>query len=396
MKPSPRALADSMTVQLHQRLDLGLMLVVIALVGLGVVMVGSASIDLAERDFSNPYHYLIRQMAYVCIGFVGGYIAYQIPLRVWERAGVSLLIAATLLLVLVLIPGVGREVNGAVRWIDFGPVAVQVSEFSKLLIFLYLAGYLVRHSEQVRTSFVGFLKPVLVVCVSLFLLLQQPDYGAAVVIFLVMLGMLFIGGARLSQFIMLAAVGAVAFAVLALTSDYRVRRLTSFLDPWADPFATGFQLTQALMAIGSGSWTGVGLGASIQKQFYLPEAHNDFLFAILGEELGLIGVGVVIILFTYALWRAFAIGATAERAGHLFGGYLAFGIGLWIGIQALVNMGVNMGVLPTKGLTLPLMSAGGSSMLAFCVAIGLLLRVHREVHDLSLSGVKGKPVEQSR
>ncbi len=396
MSHATRSLGDALTVQLRQRLDLGLLLVVIALVAMGIVMVASASIDVAAKDYNNPYHFLIRQLVYVAMGAGAGYVAYQIPLRVWESMGVTLLAIALFLLVLVLIPGVGREVNGAVRWINLGPVALQVSEFAKLLIFLYLAGYLVRHAEEVRTSFKGFLKPVGAIGIALGLLLMEPDFGAAVVVFSVMLGMLFIGGARMTQFVMLVAVGLAGFAVLALTSPYRMKRLVSFMDPWQDPFSSGFQLTQSLMAIGSGSWGGVGLGASIQKQFYLPEAHNDFLFAILGEELGLIGVVAVIILYSYALWRAFAIGATAERAGHLFGGYLAFGIGLWIGFQAFVNMGVNMGALPTKGLTLPLMSAGGSSMLAMCVAVGLVLRVHREVHDLSLSGVPVKPVEASQ
>ncbi|MGV6858853.1 MAG: putative lipid II flippase FtsW [bacterium] len=396
MTHATRSLGDAMTVQLRQRLDLGLLVAVLALLGLGIVMVTSASIDVAAKEYGNPYHFFVRQLLYAVVGGLGAYVAYQTPLRQWERLGVSLLLAAIALLIVVLIPGVGRQVNGAVRWINLGPVAVQVSEFAKLLIFLYLAGYLVRHAEEVRTSFKGFLKPVVAISIAIALLLKEPDFGAAVVVFSVMLGMLFIGGARMSQFIMLVAVGAASFAILALTSPYRMKRLASFMNPWDEPFSSGFQLTQSLMAIGSGSWGGVGLGASIQKQFYLPEAHNDFLFAILGEELGLIGVFAVIVLYVYVLWRAFAIGATAERAGHMFGGYLAFGIGLWIGFQAFVNMGVNMGVLPTKGLTLPLMSAGGSSMLATCFAVGLLLRVHREVHDLSLSGVPVKPAEVVR
>lgn len=387
MSHASRSLSDAMTIQLKQRLDIGLFLVVLVLLGLGLVMVTSASIDVADRTFENPLHYFYRQSIYIMGGLILGYAAYQIPLRIWERAGVVLLVVALLVLLVVLIPGIGKTVNGATRWIRFGPISLQASEIAKLLIFMYLAGYLVRHSNAVRTSFGGFIKPVATTFIAFVLLLAEPDFGAAVVVFLVMLGMLFIAGARLSHFALLTATGVAGFAYLAITSSYRMKRLMAFTDPWADPFDTGFQLTQSLIAIGSGSWNGVGLGASVQKLFYLPEAHNDFLFAILGEELGLVGVLAVIALYSYALWRAFAIGATAERAGHLFGGYLAFGIGLWIGIQAFVNMGVNMGVLPTKGLTLPLMSAGGSSMWAMCFAIGLLLRVHREVHDIALKGV---------
>lgn len=387
MSQASRGIASALTVRLNQRLDIGLFLVVMVLLGLGLVMVTSASIDIADKNYSNPLHYFYRQSIYLLGGALFGAISYRIPLRFWERGGVMLMIVALLILVAVLIPGIGKTVNGATRWIRLGPMSVQASEIAKLLIFMYLAGYLVRHSHAVRTSFAGFIKPVITTSLAFVLLLLEPDFGAAVVVFLVMLGMLFIAGARLTHFALLTATGVLGFAWLAMTSSYRLKRLLSFTDPWADPFDTGFQLTQSLIAIGSGSWNGVGLGASVQKLSYLPEAHNDFLFAILGEELGLIGILAVIALYSYALWRAFAIGATAERAGHLFGGYLAFGIGLWIGIQAFVNMGVNMGVLPTKGLTLPFMSAGGSSLWVMCFSVGVLLRVHREIHDLSLQGV---------
>jgi cell division protein FtsW len=247
---------------------------------------------------------------------------------------------------------------------------------------LYLAGYMVRHGQSVRERFAGFIKPVLLVSFIALLLLAQPDYGAAVVVMSMTLGMLFLGGVRIIQFAMLLALIAGAFAVLAISSPYRLQRLTTFLDPWADPFNTGMQLTQSLMAIGSGSWFGVGLGGSVHKLFYLPEAHNDFLFAILAEELGLVGVVVVLLLYLWIVMRGFMIGAAAERNGHLFGAYLAFGLSLWIGLQAFINIGVNMGVLPTKGLTLPLMSAGGSSLVVMCAAMGLLFRVHLETHGL--------------
>lgn len=244
--------------------------------------------------------------------------------------------------------------------------------------------------ESLRATTGGFIKPLGIVGIVTALLLLEPDFGAAVVILLVAMGMLFLGGVRISQFILIFAAAAGGFTLLAIMSPYRMERLTSFINPWSDPFDSGFQLTQSLIAIGSGSWFGVGLGGSVQKLFYLPEAHNDFMFAILAEELGLVGVVTVLILYVYAVWRAFAIGITAEKAGHMFGAYLAFGIGLWIGIQAFVNMGVNMGVLPTKGLTLPFMSAGGSSLIAMCISIGLLLRVHREIHDLKIAGLRVK------
>ncbi|MGF1546320.1 MAG: putative lipid II flippase FtsW [Thiotrichales bacterium] len=379
-----RQLSDALTIQLRQRLDIGLMLVVAALLAFGLIMVGSSAIGISDQNFNNPYHYLTRQLVYVAIGLFAAYIVYELPLQLWDVAGVILLGLIFVLLIVVLVPGVGRTVNGATRWINLGPAVLQVSELAKLLMILYMAGYIVRHGHDVRGSFVGFFKPMLVAALVSALLLAQPDYGAAAVIVAVIMGLLFLGGVRITHFLILIAIAGGAFAVLAVTSSYRLQRLMTFADPWADPFNTGFQLTQSLIAIGSGGWTGVGLGASIQKLFYLPEAHNDFVFAILAEELGFIGVSVVLFLFTYTVWRAFAIGTAAERAGHLYGAFVAYGVGLWIALQVFVNIGVNMGVLPTKGLTLPLMSAGGSSVVAMCIGLGLVLRVHREVHDLAL------------
>jgi cell division protein FtsW len=371
-------------------LDIGLFLVVVALIGLGLVMVASSSIGVAEKTYHNPFHFIVRQSVYVAIGMALAFIMYELPLRLWETMGAFLLLLCFALLVLVLIPGVGKTVNGATRWVDLAVFDIQVSEIVKLLMVMYMAGYIVRHVEAIRSTLGGFLKPLAVVAALSGLLLIEPDFGASVVILLVTMGMMFLGGVRLVQFASLFAVAAGLFAIIAVATPYRLQRLTSFLDPWADPLHTGYQLTQALIAIGSGSWFGAGLGSSIQKLFYLPEAHNDFMFAILAEELGLVGVMTVLLLFVYAVWRAFAIGATAERSGHLFGAYIAFGIGLWVGIQAFVNIGVNMGILPTKGLTLPFMSAGGSSMIMMCAAMGLLLRVHRETHDLKLKGVRSK------
>lgn len=383
-----RSITDTLTVQMRQHLDIGFFTVVAILIGLGLVMVASSSIGVADRLYGNPFHFVVRQSIYIFIGCIVAYLVYEMPLRLWETLGVVLLGVSMLGLIAVLIPGVGKTVNGATRWIDFPLFAIQISEAVKLLVILYTAGYITRHGDTLRTSLLGFLKPLFLMLVLAVLLLLEPDFGAAVVVFSVVIGMLFLGGGRLLHFAGIIAIAAAGFSVLALTSSYRLQRLTSFLDPWADPFDTGFQLTQSLIAIGSGSLSGVGLGSSVQKLFYLPEAHNDFMFAILAEELGLIGVFTVLALYIYAVWRAFAIGATAERAGHLYGSYVAFGVGLWIGIQAFVNIGVNMGVLPTKGLTLPFMSAGGSSMLAMCAAVGLLLRVHREAHDLELLNLR--------
>jgi len=388
MVQATRGLADALHVQLRQRLDMGLFVVVAILIGAGLVMVASSSIGVAEKNYGDPFHFVMRQASYVGIGIFVAYLFYEIPLRLWETAGMLLLALAVLLLVLVLVPGVGHKVNGATRWISLPMFRFQASEGVKVLVVLYMAGYITRHGEALQNTAAGFLKPVGVVAVLFVLLLAEPDFGAAVVIFLVVMGMLFMAGVRLNQFALLLVVGAVGLSGLAMMSPYRMKRLTSFLDPWNDPYDTGYQLTQSLIAIGSGSWSGVGLGSSVQKLFYLPEAHNDFMFAILAEELGLIGVLTIMGLFVYAVWRAFAIGATAERSGHVYGAYVAFGIGLWIGIQAFVNIGVNMGVLPTKGLTLPFMSSGGTSIIVMCIAVGLLLRVHREIHDLEIATLR--------
>jgi len=358
--------------------DLPLLLAVIALLALGLLMVGSASISIADRQLGAPFHYLLRQGAYVSVGVVLAIITVQIPLAVWQRLGPLLLLAAMALLVLVLIPGIGRNVNGATRWVSLGIFNLQVSELAKIALIIYAAGYLVRRGDEVRTTVQGFLKPMGVLMVLAVLLLAQPDFGALVVLGTTLLGMLFLAGVRLWLFALLVAMAAGALALLAVTSPYRMERLTTFMNPWADPFNSGFQLTQALIAFGRGDWFGVGLGGSVQKLFYLPEAHTDFLFAVLAEELGLFGALGVILLFVFVVWRAFVIGRAAAQVGAHFGAYLAYGIAMLIGIQAFINLGVNMGVLPTKGLTLPLMSYGGSSMLITCIAIGLLLRVDRE------------------
>jgi len=273
---------------------------------------------------------------------------------------------------------VGREVNGSLRWIEIGPFALQASEPVKICVIAYLAGYIVRRGDQVRESFVGFIRPVIVLTMIAFLLLLEPNYGACVVLFVTVLGMLFMGGVPLSRYFAWVSVAVAILASLAVLSPYRLQRLMSFSDPWKDPFDSGFQLTQALIAFGRGDWFGVGLGSSIQKLFYLPEAHTDFIFAVLAEETGLFGSTIVILLFCFLVWRSFVIGYAAEQAGKFFSAYFAYGIGSLIGIQSFINLGVNLGVLPTKGLTLPLMSYGGNSMIVTCILLGILLRIEYE------------------
>lgn len=365
--------------RLVARYDAWLMGAILILLLLGLVMVASASIATADRELDRPLYYFWRQAGYVAVGVVVGLAALRVPLVMWRRAGVALLLLGVALLVLVLVPGIGREVNGSMRWIRFGAVNLQPSELMKLFAVVYLAGYLVRRSDEVRETAMGFLKPMAVLTLVAGLLLLEPDYGATVVLFATALGMLFLGGVPLARFTAWMFAAAAIMTALVLLARYRVQRLTTFMDPWSDPFGSGFQLTQALIAIGRGEWLGVGLGASVQKLFYLPEAHTDFLFAVLAEEFGFAGMLLVIALFTFVVWRAFAIARRAENQSRPFSAYLAYGLGVSIGLQAFTNIGVNLGVLPTKGLTLPLMSYGGSSMVASCLAVGLLLRIDHEL-----------------
>lgn len=346
---------------------------------LGAVMVASASITVAARELGEPWHYLIKQGAFAGIGLVLAAVVVQIPLARWQQLALPLLLAALALLALVLVPGFGRTVNGSTRWLELGAMGFQVSEAAKLAVLIYLADYAVRRRDQLVATWGGFLRPLVLVAIGAFLLLLEPDFGAAVVLAATAMLVLFLGGVPLSRFLLLASVAGAAVAALALSSPYRVERITAFLDPWADPFDSGFQLTQSLIAIGSGGWAGVGLGGSVQKLFYLPEGHTDFLFAIFAEETGLVGVLAVIALYVVLVGRSFNIAARAERAGLGFAALLSAGIGGWIALQAFINAGVNMGLLPTKGLTLPLMSYGGSSTLVMCAAIGLLLRADREI-----------------
>jgi cell division protein FtsW len=361
------------------RLDVPMLLLVAAILLLGLIMVTSASITAAARESGDPLAYLERQLLLVSAGLVLAALIFAIPIALIERCALPLLIVAGGLLLLVLVPGLGHVVKGGRRWLRLPGINFQVSEAARVLALVYIAHYCVRFETALRSSWGGLLRPLLLLALLGALLLAEPDLGAATVLFITGFGLLFLAGAQL-RWVIAAVLGSTALlSLLVMFSDYRMRRVTGFLDPWADPYNTGFQLTQSLIAIGRGEWFGVGLGASVQKLFYLPEAHNDFLFAVLAEELGLIGVVLTLGLFLALAWRVFALARRAHDANMKFHAYLAAGFGLWLLVQAFVNIGVNMGVLPTKGLTLPLMSYGRSSMIVALAWLGLVLRVHHEV-----------------
>ena len=361
-----------------------------ALALLGAIMVASASITMADRTYGQPFYFLLRQSIYLGVGGLAAAFCMLVPLRAWEQTSPLLVTMAFLLLVAVVIPGVGHEVNGATRWLRFGPFNLQTSEPARLLLLIYLCSYVARRRDALESGFKGLLFPLVVVTAAGMLLMLQPDFGATVVLFVTAIGVLFVGGMRLGYLLLMGVAGFASMALLVLTSEYRMKRLTAFLDPWADPWNSGFQLTQSLIAIARGEWFGVGLGGSVQKLFYLPEAHTDFVFAVFAEEFGLVGVFLMIGLFGVLLWRTYAISAAAAAAGRVFPACLAFGIGTWIGLQAFINMAVNMGLLPTKGLTLPLVSYGGSSLMFTGAAIGLLLRIHYELTADGYAGRRGK------
>ncbi|HET9042976.1 MAG TPA: putative lipid II flippase FtsW [Burkholderiales bacterium] len=351
------------------------------LLTLGLVMVYSASIATAESarfTGGQASWYLARHAAFLAASVVAAAIAFQVPMRAWQRAAPWLFVAGVVLLALVLVPGIGREVNGARRWLPLGFVNLQPSELMKVAVVLYAADYTVR-KHALMHSFRAGLAPMLgVMLVVGWLLLREPDFGAFVVICAIAMGTLFLGGMNGKWFAGLVGLAAAGFAVLVVSSPYRIQRIFGFMDPWADAFGRGYQLSHSLIAFGRGEWLGVGLGGSVEKLHYLPEAHTDFLLAVIGEELGFVGVAVVVGLFAWLCLRAFAIGRRAALLERSFGALVAQGIAVWLGVQAFINMGVNLGVLPTKGLTLPFMSFGGSALLANCLALAILLRVDCE------------------
>ncbi|MGB5510923.1 MAG: putative lipid II flippase FtsW [Woeseiaceae bacterium] len=372
------------------KLDPVLLTIVTALLFGGFVILASASISISDNAVGNPFFYLQRQLLAATIGLAAGGICLFVPMQVWQSLGLLMLFVGIALLVVVLIPGVGHEVNGSTRWVRFGFINLQVSEPARLCFLLYLGGYLVRRNKPLREQFMGFFWPMLLLVLACALLLKQPDFGAAVVLVATALVMMFVAGARIRDFMLFLVLAVIGMAALAMLSPYRMKRLTGFLDPWSDPFDSGFQLTQSLIAIGRGEWFGVGLGESVQKLFYLPEAHTDFVFAVFAEEFGLLGSLVLIGLFLALLWRVFKLGIRAASAERFYEAYIAIGIGTWLGLQAFINVGVNMGLLPTKGLTLPLISYGRSSLIITMICIGLLLRIHHELL------VDAKPVNRKR
>jgi len=366
------------TVPAQIRPDTWILLPSLLLLSIGIVMVGSASIAIAEGQGVSSYHYLLRHIVYISAGLFFALLFKVIPIAFLERISRPMLAASVLLLLIVLVPGIGYTVNGSTRWIRLGFVNFQVVEAVKLMVVIYLAGYLTRKAQLVRARFFDTLKPLLVAGLLSAILLLQPDMGSAAVITAIVVGMVWLAGAAWRHLFVLGMLTLPVFGWAAM-EPYRLRRIVSFMDPWADPFASGFQLTQALIAVGRGELFGVGIGASIQKLFYLPEAHTDFIFAVLAEEFGLAGVVAVLLLFLLLVTRIMVIGIMAHRQNRPFAGFIAYGIGVWVGLQAVVSIGVNLGVLPTKGLTLPLISSGGSSMLMSLVAIGIVLRIKAEL-----------------
>ncbi|HVC01055.1 MAG TPA: putative lipid II flippase FtsW [Steroidobacteraceae bacterium] len=362
-----------------------------ALFLIGLIMVTSASMSIAGRDYGNPFYFLDRQFIYGFLGIGFAWLVTRVPIRLWDRYGLFLMLCGMGLLLLVLVPGIGAKVNGSRRWLRIGPANFQVSELARVLIVNWVCSYCVRKRAQLEESLAGILKPIGLIGVASVLLLLEPDFGATTVLFATGIAVLFVAGSRLRYVLLLLAAGTLVLGVLAFTSAYRLQRLTVFLHPWNHPFNSGFQLTQSLIAFGRGSWFGVGLGNSVQKLFYLPEAHTDFVFAVLAEELGLAGVMGVIALFVALVWRAVRISRMAAQAGLPFHSYIALAFGVWIGLQAIVNMGVNMGILPTKGLTLPLLSYGRSSLLVTLAWIGVLLRIYHEVQCASRAAVMRPP-----
>lgn len=358
--------------------DLWLLFTVLFILALGLLMVLSASINISYDQFNDPYHYFRRQLYAAILGLSIAAIVLKVPMQLWEKYSFSMLLLGILALGLVLIPDIGHKVNGSYRWIKIGSLSFQPSELMKICLIAYIANYLVHQAELVKSNFQTLLPPIIVSLVVSILLLFEPDYGSIVILTLTGIGMLLLGGMPVKQFFMLSLVMFGIFVGLILIEPYRMERLIAFTNPWGDPYDSGFQLTQALIAFGRGEWWGSGLGSSIQKMFYLPEAHTDFIFAVLAEELGFIGVIMVIVLFTYLIWRALVIANVAMTNKQYFSAYFAYGIGIMVGIQAYINMGVNMGILPTKGLTLPMISYGSNSLLVYCILMGVLLRIEYE------------------
>ena len=369
----------------------GLMIAsMLALMLTGFVMISSASMDVAADNFGGPFFFIFRHGLFVLMSLLAFSMLVRIPMHVWERFSVWLLFIGLFLLVIVLIPGIGREVNGSRRWIGLGSFNLQASEIAKLCMVMFISGYLVRRLHEVRSTWKGVIKPAVPLAFYVFALYLEPDYGAIVITTATVMGMIFLGGMKPLQLVTLVTIVSSLVGAMALAQPYRLARLKSFADPWADPYGAGYQLSQAQIAFGRGDWFGAGLGNSVQKLFYLPEAHTDFVYSVLAEELGLIGALTIVALYCILIVRIFLIGRQAERQRQFFMSYVAYGFGFILAGQALINIGVNVGALPTKGLTLPLMSYGGSSLLVCAGMIAVVQRIDLELKRERL-GIKTKP-----
>ena len=363
------------------KIDSVLLIVILMLIMIGLITLFSASSAVSENDFGTPFYYLNRQLFAIFLGSIGAFFCLIIPIDYWEKMGPILLVIGIFLLIIVLIPGFGHTANGSTRWLRLGVMNVQVSDPARLCIMIYVAGYLVRRNRQLREGFVGFLRPMVVLGIASLLLLLETDFGATAVLLVTVLSMLLVAGARIRDFLIFLLSTTSILALLVTQFPSRMRRFSGFLDPWDENvvFNAGYQLAQSLIAIGRGEWLGVGLGNSVQKLFYLPEAHTDFIFAVFSEEFGLIGSICLILLFVTLIWRIFRLAIKSAKADHFFEAYFCIGVGSWLAFQVAINLGVNMGLLPTKGLTLPLISYGRSSIIMTMITLGILLRIYHEL-----------------
>jgi cell division protein FtsW len=359
--------------------DTWLFMAALALAALGLVMITSASVEYADQRFQQPLFYFYRHCVYLVISGVAAVAAFRVPVSWWSTYAVHVLFGSFFLLVIIWIPGLGHTANNATRWLALGPFTLQVSELAKIGVVVYLASYLVRQSELVKSHWLGFMNPMIVMGLLIFLLLLQPDFGAVVVFLVAALSLLFLGGVRIWQFSALIVLCGSILAIMVLSEEYRMARMVAFLDPWTYQQGGGYQLVQSLIAFGRGEFFGLGIGNSIQKLFFLPEAHTDFIFAVLAEELGLFGCIATLCLYAFLIIRILRVAYRAERIGQLFGAYVTYGVALIFSIQLFINVGVNIGLLPTKGLTLPFLSYGGSSLLASGIFIAMVLRIDQEV-----------------
>ncbi|MEE4279346.1 MAG: putative lipid II flippase FtsW [Halieaceae bacterium] len=355
--------------------DPTLLVLAAALMAIGLVVISSASVGYAEATYGNMWHHSQRHVVYLLLAACAGVLAYATPTAFWYRSAWLWLLLSSLLLILVLVPGVGRNVNGSQRWLALGPLTLQPSELAKAAMILFLSGYITRQGKLLQESWQGFLRPLLVLGLVAVLLLAEPDFGAAVILLATAFGMLFLAGMRLAHLGLIVIATGLLGVFLIQAAPYRLQRLIAYTDPWADPYGAGFQLIQSLIAFGRGEWLGVGLGNSVQKLFYLPEAHTDFVFSIWAEETGLVGALALILLFLALVLRVFLLGRAALSRRDAFAAYVCFGVALMFSGQAFVNMGVSSGLLPTKGLTLPLVSYGGSSLITCCGLLGMVLRI---------------------